>query len=465
MTVLKEPITVRPASQQRHSGSNMAGSLPKSRQHSSSLSVGSIHGVHRVTRRKSMSSTAASNIAAITAAAKGTIGATLDGSHPRRLSKPASQFRGPTLSLHPEMASSMPGNGSPFASGSYNPAAHSEAITDGPTLASMPEHEKGNSKSRNRRASEGSRLSKGSEGKRQSGNDLRCEKCGKGYKHSSCLTKHLWEHTPEWQYTSKLLISKHQQVQLLEAASVLVAMNKESDGGDSDHSSMSPPASGSSDVRDEPSSTETTPPPHIDDEAIGSYPNSHFGHRSIKRYSGNSSAFSQSYQSTVFSDHGNGRHHRQWSNVSDRPTTSGTSVAGSYRDDGNDHADLAAAVGLLSCSYGTPKTGPVALPADVPPVPPLPAKFLDFSNVHQSLSGSTTVTAHQSNVHQSLSGSTTVTAHQSSMRNSYRYHSESKDIEMDDDHFADEEDYRQTNSRSRGRGDEDEDAFFGRMEE
>ena len=30
-----------------------------------------------------------------------------------------------------------------------------------------------------------------------------------------------WEHTPEWQYTSKLLISKHQQVQLLEAASVL----------------------------------------------------------------------------------------------------------------------------------------------------------------------------------------------------------------------------------------------------
>ncbi|KAG7152908.1 hypothetical protein HYQ46_003794 [Verticillium longisporum] len=27
--------------------------------------------------------------------------------------------------------------------------------------------------------------------------ELRCEKCGKGYKHSSCLTKHLWEHTPE----------------------------------------------------------------------------------------------------------------------------------------------------------------------------------------------------------------------------------------------------------------------------
>jgi hypothetical protein len=99
------------------------------------------------------------------------------------------------------MASSMPGNGSPFAPGSYNPAVHSEAVTDGPALASMPEHEKGNSKSRNRRASEGSRLSKG-EGKRTSGSDLRCDKCGKGYKHSSCLTKHL-------SVTLSLLLASH----------------------------------------------------------------------------------------------------------------------------------------------------------------------------------------------------------------------------------------------------------------
>lgn len=45
------------------------------------------------------------------------------------------------------------------------------------------------SNARARRASEGSYLTKG-EGKRSSG-ELRCEKCGKGYKHSSCLTKHL----------------------------------------------------------------------------------------------------------------------------------------------------------------------------------------------------------------------------------------------------------------------------------
>lgn len=50
----------------------------------------------------------------------------------------------------------------------------------------------GPSRSRARRASEGAHLSK-SEGKRSSG-ELRCEKCGKGYKHSSCLTKHLLVH-------------------------------------------------------------------------------------------------------------------------------------------------------------------------------------------------------------------------------------------------------------------------------
>ena len=45
------------------------------------------------------------------------------------------------------------------------------------------------SKTNARRASEGSYLTKG-DGKRAS-SDLKCEKCGKGYKHSSCLTKHL----------------------------------------------------------------------------------------------------------------------------------------------------------------------------------------------------------------------------------------------------------------------------------
>ncbi|KAF1968239.1 hypothetical protein BU23DRAFT_558656 [Bimuria novae-zelandiae CBS 107.79] len=439
MTVLKEPIAVRPTSQHRHS-SSMAGSLPKSRPHSHSISAASLNPAHRVTRRKSMTSPAASNIAAIEAAAKGMSGAPLETQ--RRSSKPAAQFRGPQLSMIPSMASSVPSNGSAFGPASYGAPAKTEAIADGPPLASMPEHEKGNSKSRIRRASEGSRLSK-SEGKRTSGSELRCEKCGKGYKHSSCLTKHLWEHTPEWQYTSKLLISKHQQVQLLEAASVLIAMNTE--GNDSDHSSPSPPASGS-DMRDDLSSADTTPPPQLDDHAVGSFPRGPYSSRSTKRYSANSSAYSQSYQSTVFSESGHNGHYRHWSNVSDRPTTSGTSVAGSYRDDENDQADLAAAVGLLSCSYGTPKSGPVALPPDVPPVPPLPAKFLDYGNGL------------------SMSGNTTVTPQQSSLRSIHRFHNE-KDVDMDEENFADEDDFRNSNSRSRGRADEDDDAFFGRMEE
>jgi hypothetical protein len=138
-----------------------------------------------------MSSTAASNVAAMAAAAKGTIGAPLEGgsSGLRRLSKPASQFRGPSIALNSTMASSMPGHGSAFGPSSYGTS--SEAVTDGPALATMPEHENGDSKSRIRRASEGNRLSKGGDGKRTSGSELKCEKCGKGYKHSSCLTKHL----------------------------------------------------------------------------------------------------------------------------------------------------------------------------------------------------------------------------------------------------------------------------------
>jgi hypothetical protein len=261
------------------------------------------------------------------------------------------------------------------------------------------------------------------------------------------LTLSSWEHTPEWQYTSKLLISKHQQVQLLEAASVLVAMNQDADAAtkDSDRSSASPAASGSSDPRDdELSSTDTTPPPQLDPAMF----NHNHRSSSSKRYSANSSAYSQSYQSAVFSDNGHG-HYRHWSNVSDgRPTTSGTSVAGSYHDEENDQADLAAAVGLLSCSYSTPKTGPMALPADIPPVPPLPAQFLGAFNTP---------------------GSATITAPQSSLRaSSYSYHQpESKDVDMDDSNFADEDDYRNHHSRSRSRGrmDDEDDGVFGKMEE
>ena len=173
-----------------------------------------------------------------------------------------------------------------------------------------------------------------------------------------------WEHTPQWQYTSKLLISKHQQVQLLEAASVLVQMN--ADGKpvtqDSDNSS-SPTASGISAFPDADLSTpETTPPPH-----------------DSKRNSDNSSAYSRSYQSifsseSVPSREGGFRHTRHWStSSSNRPMSAATSIADSYRDEDPD--DISAAFGLISCSQGTPKSGPTYKPNDIPPVPPLPVQY------------------------------------------------------------------------------------------
>jgi hypothetical protein len=54
----------------------------------------------------------------------------------------------------------------------------------------------------------------------------RCEECGKVYKHANCLYKHRWEHSEQWAMTSKLNITKHQQVQLLEAAAILVGMDQ-----------------------------------------------------------------------------------------------------------------------------------------------------------------------------------------------------------------------------------------------
>ncbi|KAF7760547.1 hypothetical protein Agabi119p4_11223 [Agaricus bisporus var. burnettii] len=53
------------------------------------------------------------------------------------------------------------------------------------------------------------------------GVEHKCESCSKIYRHPSCLIKHRWEHTPHWREASKFVLSKHQQVQLLEAAAIL----------------------------------------------------------------------------------------------------------------------------------------------------------------------------------------------------------------------------------------------------
>ncbi|WPG98495.1 zinc finger protein [Acrodontium crateriforme] len=355
MTLAKD--MARPSSQHRLSGFG-ASSVPLrnsySRTHSHSTSFSTAASNNRVGRRKSSTFTPTANAAALSAAVENGVA---DGSvainNPRRGS--VSKAALGSLNDRPSMPNSLPHH----ASIPERESSPGSVIIDGPTLSSMNAANK--SESKMRRASDGTRLTKK---EKAAAGDLKCEHCGKAYKHGSCLTKHLWEHTPQWQVTSKLLISKHQQVQLLEAASVLVAMNGESNDSDS----SSPAASGSSDMREDgTSSAETTPPPQTESS-----------YRDSKRLSNTSSAYSRSYQSVFSSEsaptaeHGFG-HYRQWSASSNRPTTANTSIAESYKDE--DPQDLAAAVGLLSCSYGTPNNRPTNMTGNVPPVPPLPAKY------------------------------------------------------------------------------------------
>ena len=273
------------------------------------------------------------------------------------------------------------------------------------------------------------------------------------------LTCASWEHTPEWNYTSKLLISKHQQVQLLEAASVLVNMNldlplptESTKANDSDHSSASPAAfaSSSSDLEeDDTSSTETTPPPTNEQADFTSYD----GVRSEKRYSNTSSMFSRSYQSVptasvaassvpTAASYGS-FHHLAYRR---RPSTSGATTGPGASEE---EAALAAAVEL--CHFtGTPRTGPVQMD-DIPPVPPLPARYASH-NVNRSVSGVEYPGILDLGVPPPL------THRLSDERGSKMDVSQSRAVDEDDEYY----DQR---SVSRGRSDEDDDGVFGRMEE
>src|ERR1700753_1985586 len=123
--------------------------------------------------------------------------------------------------------------------------------------------------------------------------DDRCSDAASG---NMMLTAGRWEHTPEWQLTSKLLISKHQQVQLLEAASVLVAMNQDAAEGEV-NINVPMALSARSESVSGMSSCEDSPSPRLDGNMDGEANGSR-----TKRFSSNSSAYSRSYESSVFSD-------------------------------------------------------------------------------------------------------------------------------------------------------------------
>jgi hypothetical protein len=248
-----------------------------------------------------------------------------------------------------------------------------------------------------------------------------------------------------------LLISKHQQVQLLEAASVLVAMN-----GNPDERSVTPPdsardfasepetasptASGYSEQADGRSSVDTTPPPIAEDGLT--FDTSAYRE---KRFSVGS-VFSRSFQSPQPSNplilgslaNADGFDHIRSGSIDLRPSSDDANVIGQ-----DDH-DLAAAVELLSCSFGSnngSRNAVTTLAEDAPPVPPVPAQFLDQA---ASFVSSGFINSYPSRQPESFT--------RGEMRRG------SEDVKMEDS----EDDF---DMRSRARSDEDDDGVFGRMEE
>ncbi|KAI1319172.1 hypothetical protein EDD11_004815 [Mortierella claussenii] len=62
----------------------------------------------------------------------------------------------------------------------------------------------------------------------------KCPDCGKLYKHATSLLKHRWEHSAYWKPATKFLLTKHQQVQMMEAAAILLGMEESRGEGDKD---------------------------------------------------------------------------------------------------------------------------------------------------------------------------------------------------------------------------------------
>lgn len=146
----------RPSTQHRLSVSSTPSSLPArqsySRTHSSSLA-----GAGRISKNKADGSVSIN----------------------RRNSKPALNML--NESEQTPIPSSLPQQASmPNRTGS-----HAGVLTDGPSLSSFPVVDKSKAK---RRASDGTSLSKKD---RAATGELKCDHCGKAYKHGSCLQKHL----------------------------------------------------------------------------------------------------------------------------------------------------------------------------------------------------------------------------------------------------------------------------------
>ncbi|KAI5792489.1 hypothetical protein DFH27DRAFT_485604 [Peziza echinospora] len=507
--------------------------------HSRHSSLGTNSSIHRVARRKSVTSSA-TNLAAVAQAIKDGGDMQINLPSIQQTQAPAnsnhSMSRGgavgfggatqhspvqsamPPLHGYPSPPPSLPTNGGAgplggigsLPAGGFTFPRKVPLPSPTPTANGISAVNSGSPPStasngrRVRRASEGANALLGGQGSDEAaragkgGAELKCDKCGKGYKHSSCLTKHLWEHTPEWSLTSKLLISKHQQVQLLEAASILVSMNPL--GTDDINGNPTPAVSTSSNSINDQSSaassgSEDTPPPtdhhssaaSVTEMDLGSplpTPRSTRVRTGSKRHhtSNGVGASRSSHHSgappllvgsvpthispgSSFPSHFVNRPHTSRQRAGSFVNTTRTATAAAAAAAAADEESLAAAVELLSCSFGATPLGstPVLSPRHVMGSPPPP------------MGGSPDVVMkiEETDEEEVTSGGGAY-YHGGMDHRGNHPHSPGNDDEMAVDDDEEEEDsWRQGGRmstrammrRSRRKSDEEEDGVFGKMEE
>lgn len=189
-----QPST-RPLTHQRSPLSSSASSALTGRQshartnsHSHSLLAGALNPTHRITRRKSVTMPGA-NVAALAAAIReseqsGAIPIASGGRRNTNTMSKQSAVRAGLMDGLPSPPASLPNKSLLEA----KREVQDSAIDDDSNELSADEAAHLD-QARIRRASDGQPLTK--DGKKSSRVEVRCETCGKGYKHSSCLTKHL----------------------------------------------------------------------------------------------------------------------------------------------------------------------------------------------------------------------------------------------------------------------------------
>ncbi|KAF3199032.1 hypothetical protein TWF106_004032, partial [Orbilia oligospora] len=450
-------------------------------------SLGTTNTTHRVTRRKSMSSSAVAHSAAVAAIKEAAANGSLDSS-PISLELKQEVLNSPNLKPldgqsdviadYPSPPSSFPSHGISALSSGFRKTSFGTTLKETVSENAIGEEVESATGSlrKNRRPSDGP-----DDGQHVKG-ELKCEHCGKGYKHSSCLTKHLWEHTPEWSYTSKLLISKHQQVQLLEAASILVSMKPNtpptSASSTASYSMMNDSSNDSTSEDSPPPMPErmSSPQPGGRSRALSSAGQPTRRHGSHSRAA---APYSRSYQHPPMGSSFGGKSVTPVASPgSMRPVsvlTPGLLSPRSIATSGQDDESLAAAVQMLSCSFGgTPVLGPTKTNLKNGNIPSLPLS--SPPNDLRGLGSPRTLTADYI--------TSNPVAQQSGIRGTAG-HLESEDVDMDDsDHEQAGKSVRSPSYRARFSGpevvveddeenaaaarakhDDDEDGVFGKMEE